>query len=77
MFKETKTQKLWSSAQTLIPGGNMFLSKNPDRFLPNQWPAYFSKSKKCFIWDLDNKKYVDILYNKFKKKNDKEEPNQV
>tara|TARA_Y100000590_G_scaffold419436_1_gene521176 strand:+ start:1799 stop:3763 length:1965 start_codon:yes stop_codon:yes gene_type:complete len=60
LFKETKTQKLWSSAQTLIPGGNMFLSKNPDRFLPNQWPAYFSKSKKCFIWDLDNKKYVDM-----------------
>ena len=22
--------------------------------------SYFSKSKKCFLWDLSNKKYTDI-----------------
>ena len=31
----------------------------------------------CIKVTYFNKKYVDILYNKFKKKNDKEEPNQV
>ena len=60
LTKENKTQNLWSEAKKLIPGGNMFLSKNPERFLSNQWPAYFSKSKKCFIWDLDKKKYIDM-----------------
>ena len=38
----------------------MFFSKNPDNFLPKLWPAYFSKSKKCYVWDLNNKKYTDV-----------------
>ena len=29
-------------------------------FLPGLWPAYFSKSKGCHVWDLDGKKYVDL-----------------
>ena len=38
----------------------MLYSKNPDRFLPNYWPSYYSKAKGCFIWDLNNKKYIDF-----------------
>ena len=56
----TKTQKLWKRAKQIIPGGNMLLSKRPELFLPNKWPAYFSKSKDCTVWDLDSKKYLDI-----------------
>ena len=40
----------------------MLFSKNPDLFLPGKWPAYFSKSKGCKLWDLDNNKYDDIAY---------------
>ena len=58
--KMSKTQKLWKRAKEIIPGGNMLLSKRPELFLPNKWPAYFSKSKDCNIWDLDLKKYLDI-----------------
>ena len=29
-------------------------------FLPQNWPSYFSKSKGCFVWDLENKKYIDM-----------------
>ena len=29
-------------------------------FLPNKWPAYFSKAKGCEIWDLDNNKFIDM-----------------
>jgi spore coat polysaccharide biosynthesis protein SpsF (cytidylyltransferase family) len=32
-------QKLWKRAKGVIPGGNMFLSKRAEIFLPNQWPA--------------------------------------
>ena len=53
-------QKMWKRAQKVIPGGSMLFSKNPDLFLPKFWPAYFSKSNKCNIWDLDGKKYLDI-----------------
>lgn len=52
--------KLWKYAKSIIPGGNMFFSKNSENFLPDQWPSYYSRSKKCFIWDLDKKKYLDM-----------------
>jgi len=56
----TKTQKLWIRAKSLIPGGNMILSKRPELFHPELWPAYFNKAKGCKVWDLDGKKYTDI-----------------
>ena len=53
-------QKLWSRAKRIIPGGNMLLSKRSEMFLPNQWPAYFSKAKGCKVWDLDGREYTDM-----------------
>lgn len=53
-------QKLWKRAKQVIPGGNMLLSKRAEMFLPEQWPAYFSKSKGCKVWDLDGKEYIDM-----------------
>lgn len=53
-------QKLWQRAKRVIPGGNMLLSKRAEMFLPDQWPAYFSKSKGCKVWDLDGNEYTDM-----------------
>ena len=53
-------QNLWKRAKNIIPGGNMLLSKRPEMFLPENWPAYFSKSKGCEVWDLDGNKYIDM-----------------
>ena len=53
-------QKLWKRAKSVIPGGNMLLSKRAEMFLPDQWPAYFSKSKGCKVWDLDGNQYTDM-----------------
>ena len=53
-------QELYKKAKTLIPGGTMLLSKRPEMFLPDQWPAYFSKAKGCKIWDLDGKELIDM-----------------
>jgi glutamate-1-semialdehyde 2,1-aminomutase len=53
-------QKLWSRAKRIIPGGNMLLSKRAEMFLPEQWPAYFSKAKGCKVWDLDGNEYIDM-----------------
>ena len=60
MMREGKGQKLWKKAKKIIPGGNMLLSKRAEMFLPDLWPAYFSRSKGCEVWDLDNKKYIDM-----------------
>ena len=53
-------QKLWKRANSIIPGGNSLLSKNPDLLLPGGWPTYYSKAKKIHIWDLTKKKYTDV-----------------
>lgn len=53
-------QKLWKRAKQVIPGGNMLLSKRAEMFLPEHWPAYFSKAKGCTVWDLDGKPYTDM-----------------
>lgn len=53
-------QKLWRRAKQVIPGGNMLLSKRAEMFLPEQWPAYFSKAKGCKVWDLDGNEYTDM-----------------
>ena len=45
-------QQLWRRAKNLIPGGNMLLSKRAEMFLPERWPAYFSRAKGCRVWDL-------------------------
>ena len=55
-----KGQDLWKTAKTVIPGGNMLLSKRPEMFLPEQWPAYFSRTAGCKVWDLDGRDYVDM-----------------
>jgi glutamate-1-semialdehyde 2,1-aminomutase len=53
-------QKLWQRAKRVIPGGNMLLSKRAEMFLPDRWPAYFSKAKGCHVWDLDGNDYIDM-----------------
>lgn len=53
-------QKLWKRAKQVIPGGNMLLSKRPEMFLPEKWPAYFRKAKGCKVWDMEGNEYIDM-----------------
>jgi glutamate-1-semialdehyde 2,1-aminomutase len=55
-----KGQKLWHRAKRVIPGGNMLLSKRAEMFLPELWPAYFSRAEGCRLWDLDGHQYTDM-----------------
>ncbi|NQT66901.1 MAG: aminotransferase class III-fold pyridoxal phosphate-dependent enzyme [Actinobacteria bacterium] len=57
-----KGQRLYKLAKKLIPGGTQLLSKRPEMFLPELWPAYYKKAKGCEIWDLNDKKYTDMSY---------------
>ena len=57
-----KSQDLYKEAKKIIPGGTQLLSKRPEMFLPDLWPAYYQKAKGCEIWDLDGKKYLDMLF---------------
>jgi glutamate-1-semialdehyde 2,1-aminomutase len=57
---EGSGQKLYEHAKRIIPGGTQLLSKRPEMFAPGIWPAYYSKAKGCHVWDLDNRKYLDM-----------------
>jgi len=60
---DNKTQALYRKAKTLIPGGTQLLSKRPEMFAPDKWPAYFTKASGCEVWDLDGKHYYDMTSN--------------
>lgn len=55
-----RSQGLYKKAKLLIPGGTQLLSKRPEMFLPELWPAYYKKAKGCAVWDLDGNKYIDM-----------------
>jgi len=57
---KSRGTKLWEKAKKIIPGGGQLLSKRAEMFLPSYWPAYYSKARGSFVWDLDDKKYLDM-----------------
>ena len=63
MINFDKGESLWNKANSFIPGGNMLLSKNNNLFSPDFWPAYYSRAKGPYVWDLDGNKYLDFSSN--------------
>jgi len=59
-LKNSKGVSLYNLAKSIIPGGTQLLSKRPEMFAPEIWPSYYSKSKGCRIWDLDNREFIDM-----------------
>ncbi len=57
------SQTYYDHAKDLIPGGTQILSKRPELYLPNHWPAYYTKAKGIKIWDLDSRIYRDFTTN--------------
>ena len=59
-LKNSSGIKLYNHAKSIIPGGTQLLSKRPEMFAPDVWPSYYSKAKGCEIWDLDDRKFIDM-----------------
>ena len=57
-----KGQELYKEAKKIIPGGTQLLSKRPEMFLPNHWPAYYQKATGIEIVTLDGVKMKDFSY---------------
>ena len=53
--------KLYNYAKKIIPGGTTLFSKRSELYLPNKWPAYFTKAKESNVWDLRGIKYLDMF----------------
>jgi glutamate-1-semialdehyde 2,1-aminomutase len=59
-LKNSQGPQLYQRAKELIPGGTQLLSKRPEMFAPDIWPAYYSKAKGCRVWDLDGREFIDM-----------------
>ncbi len=59
----TRTQETYRRARERLPGGTGLLSKRPEMFAPEQWPAYFREARGCEVWDLDGRHYYDFAIN--------------
>ncbi|MDD1690310.1 MAG: aminotransferase class III-fold pyridoxal phosphate-dependent enzyme [Methanoregula sp.] len=53
-------QELYKKGKKLIPGGTQLLSKRPEMFLPDLWPAYYAKAKGVKVTDLAGITYTDM-----------------
>lgn len=58
-----QTAEMYRRAKRLIPAGTQLLSKRPEMFAPDQWPAYFREARGCETWDLDGRHYYDLSSN--------------
>lgn len=56
-------QHLYQRARQRIPGGTQLLSKRPELFAPEAWPAYYDRAQGCEVWDLDDRHYYDMTHN--------------
>lgn len=59
-LKNSQGVALYRHAKSILPGGTQLLSKRPEMFAPDVWPAYYSKAKGCRVWDLDGREFVDM-----------------
>lgn len=53
-------QAQYRVAKTLIPGGTQLLSKRPELFAPDQWPAYYTEARGCEIIDTQGRRFIDM-----------------
>ncbi|HID24759.1 MAG TPA: aminotransferase class III-fold pyridoxal phosphate-dependent enzyme, partial [Planctomycetaceae bacterium] len=53
-------QAVYRRAKQLIPGGTQLLSKRPEMYAPDRWPAYFAEARGCEVIDLDGRRYWDL-----------------
>lgn len=62
MSNISKSKDLYAKARKVIPGGTQLLSKRPEMFSPDKWPAYYAKAKGCNVTDIDGNEYIDMSY---------------
>ena len=60
-LKAGQSQLLYKNkTKKIIAGGTQLLSKRPEMFAPDIWPAYYDKAKGYTITDLDGNQFIDM-----------------
>ncbi len=53
--------KLQDKANRLIAQGALTNSKRPETFVKGVYPTHLKKGKGCYVWDYDDKRYIDFI----------------
>ncbi len=53
-------QATYREAKEIIPGGTQLLSKRPEMFAPDQWPAYYREARGCEVIDIEGRRFIDM-----------------
>jgi len=56
-------QQQYRHAKTVIPGGTQLLSKRPELFAPEHWPAYYEQAIGCEVIDTSGRRFIDMSFN--------------
>jgi len=55
------TNAFQNRADAAIAHGALTNSKRPECFVKGVYPAHMAKGKGCYLWDHDNKRYIDFV----------------
>lgn len=53
-------QDAYRRASEIIPGGTQLLSKRPEMFAPEKWPAYYREARGCEVIDMEGRRFIDM-----------------
>jgi len=56
-------QQQYRRAKQIIPGGTQLLSKRPEMFAPDHWPAYYEQAIGCEVIDTSGRRFIDASSN--------------
>jgi len=56
-----KSRKLLQRAKPLIPALSQTFSKAPYSYVEGIYPTYLSRGKGCYVYDVDNNRYIDYV----------------
>ena len=56
-------QSQYRHAKEIIPGGTQLLSKRPEIFAPDRWPAYYEQAIGCEVIDTSGRRFIDMSFN--------------
>lgn len=55
-----RAQQQYRRAKEIIPGGTQLLSKRPEMFAPDHWPAYYEQAIGCEVIDTSGRRLLDM-----------------
>lgn len=58
-----RVKRQYQQAKQCIPGGGQLLSKRPEMYAPDQWPAYYEQAIGCEVVDTSGRRFTDMSSN--------------